>query len=50
MPTPPPKPVTLLAVRLPTPLHRRLRVYAAKRGIPLQHLITQAVRDLLAKE
>src|SRR5207244_12998617 len=49
MPTPK-KPVTLLAVRLPTPLHRRLRVYAAKRGIPLQHLITPAVRDLLAKE
>jgi hypothetical protein len=44
------KPITMLGVRLPTPLHRRLRLYALKVGIPVQRLITQAVRDLLAKK
>ena len=47
---PPQKSITMLGVRLPTPLHRRLRMYALKRGIPVQRLIEQAVRDLLGKE
>jgi len=42
------KPVTMLGVRMPTPLHRRLRLYALRRGISVQALILQAVRDLLA--
>jgi hypothetical protein len=49
-PVPATKPITMLGVRLPTPLHRRLRMYALKVGIPVQHLIVQAVRDLLAKK
>jgi hypothetical protein len=49
-PQPAAKPITMLGVRLPTPLHRRLRIYALKVGRPVQHLIVQAVRDLLAKE
>jgi len=45
-----PKPITMLGVRLPTALHRRLRLYAVKRGVPVQRLIVQAVRELLGKE
>ncbi len=47
---PAPKPITMLGVRLPTPLHRRLRLYALKRGTSVQKLIEQAIRGLLGKE
>lgn len=40
---------SMLAVRIPADLHRRLKVYAAQAGISLAQLIEQAVRDLLRR-
>ncbi len=36
-----------LLVRLPQALHRRLRVHAARKGVPMSKLVTRAVEDLL---
>ena len=39
-----------LLVRLPQVLHRRLRVHAARKGVPMSRLVTRAVEDLLRAE
>ena len=39
----------MLAVRIPADLHRRLKLHAVKRGIPIQRLVEQALRDLLKR-
>ena len=37
----------LLGVRIPTELHQRLKVYAARSGRPMQELVEVAIRQLL---
>lgn len=46
----PAKPVVMLNVRIPADLHQRLKLAAVRAGIPLQHLVEQALRGLLRRK
>jgi predicted DNA binding CopG/RHH family protein len=41
--------VTKLAVRIPSDLHRRIKILSVELGIPLQDLVRQALEDYLQK-
>jgi post-segregation antitoxin (ccd killing protein) len=41
---------TALLIRLPTKLHRRFRIYAAERGLPMSRLVEAAITRLLRQQ
>ncbi len=43
-------PVVQVAFRIRADLHRRLKLYAVKSGIPMTRLVEQALRDLLRRK